>query len=62
MNVHDPFLELDEDPDEALAVVTGRARGYGPFAALCLAQAITSGRYPDGWVPLRDLPRRGSRA
>jgi len=52
----DPLLELDEDPDEALAVVTGRARGYRPFAAICLAQAISRGDYPDGWIPLRDLP------
>jgi hypothetical protein len=55
------FLELDEDPDEALAVITGRARGYKPFAALVLAQAITAGRYPDGWVPLRELPAGGKK-
>jgi hypothetical protein len=42
-------MELDEDPDEALAVITGQARGCKAYAAICLADAIKHGDYPAGW-------------
>lgn len=45
-------MELDEDPDEALAVILGQARGSKAYAAICLADAIKHGDYPAGWDKL----------
>ena len=42
-------IELDEDPDETLAVIEGRAKGSKAYAAICLADAIRHGDYPEGW-------------
>lgn len=42
-------LLLDEDPDEALAVIEGRAKGSKAYAVICLAAAIRHGDYPEGW-------------
>jgi hypothetical protein len=44
-------MELDDDPDVAVAVLTGNARGDKSYAALCLRIAITAGRWPRGWYP-----------
>lgn len=46
---HSANLELDEDPDEALAVILGERKGWKPYAAICLADAIRHGDYPTGW-------------
>lgn len=46
------YQALDEDPDAALAVVTGRHRGSRAYAVICLAQAIQRGDYPAGWARL----------
>jgi hypothetical protein len=46
------YLALDEDPDAALAVITGQRKGSKAYAAICLAQAIQRGSYPDGWARL----------
>lgn len=43
------LLELDEDPDEALKVILGQAKGWKPYAAICLTQAIQHGDLPAGW-------------
>jgi hypothetical protein len=43
--------ELDDDPDEAVAVLTGNARGDRAYAALCLRIAIAAGSWPQGWRP-----------
>lgn len=43
---------LDDDPDEALAVIEGRHKGSQAWAALCLAEAIRCGNYPEGWIRL----------
>lgn len=40
------WLELDEDPDAALAVITGKHRGSKEYALICLADAIRHGDYP----------------
>ena len=46
----DPALRaLDEDPDEALAVLAGEHRGSKAWAAICLADAIRHGDYPASW-------------
>lgn len=42
-------LALDEDPDAALAVITGQHRGSKAYAVICLADAIRHGDYPSGW-------------
>ncbi len=47
------LLALDEDPDEALAVIKGAHRGNKAYAAICLADAIRHGDYPEEW---RKLP------
>jgi hypothetical protein len=41
-----PGMALDEDPDEALAVIQGRTKGSKAYAAICLADAIRHGDYP----------------
>lgn len=41
-----PDIALDEDPDEALAVLQGRAKGSKEWAAICLEDAIRHGDYP----------------
>lgn len=46
------LLAPDEDPDAALAVITGQHKGSKAYAAICLAQAIQRGDYPAGWVRL----------
>jgi hypothetical protein len=43
------LMEMDEDPDEALAVILGERRGDKAYAAICLAAAIRRGRYPRAW-------------
>jgi len=43
---------LDEDPDAALEVIMGRHRGSKAWAAICLADAIRHGDYPQGWRKL----------
>jgi len=45
-------LALDEDPDAALAVITGQHRGSKAYAVICLADAIRHGSYPSGWTRL----------
>lgn len=37
---------LDEDPDEALAVIEGRAKGSIEWARICLADAAKHGDFP----------------
>lgn len=49
-------LALDEDPDAALAVITGQRKGSRAYAAICLADAIRNGCYPAGWDRLGDPP------
>jgi hypothetical protein len=43
------MMELDEDPNEALAVILGQARGDRAYAVICLADAIRHGDYPACW-------------
>lgn len=40
------LMALDEDPDEAVAVLEGRARGDKRWAAICLADALAHGDLP----------------
>jgi hypothetical protein len=42
-------MELDEDPDEALAVILGKTKGNKAYAVICLADAIKHGDYPAEW-------------
>jgi hypothetical protein len=49
VKVESRLMALDEDPDAALDVITGRHRGNKAYAALCLADAIRHGDYPEGW-------------
>jgi hypothetical protein len=46
----------DEDPDAALDVIMGRHRGSKAYAAICLADAIRHGDYPEGWQPMTRAP------
>jgi hypothetical protein len=46
-------LARDDDPDEALTVILGGARGDRDYALLCLSMAIARGTYPRGWDPRR---------
>jgi hypothetical protein len=50
------LMALDEDPDAALAVITGKHRGNKAWAAVCLADAIRHGDYPGDWRRLTPLP------
>ncbi len=43
------LMAEDEDPDAALAVMLGEAKGSKAWAAICLADAIRHGDYPQGW-------------
>jgi len=52
-------LALDEDPDAALEVITGKRRGSKAYAAVCLADAIRHGDYPAGW---RRLDEKGKQS
>jgi hypothetical protein len=45
------LLALDDDPDEAVAVLTGNAKGDRAYAAICLRVAIRAGAWPRGWHP-----------
>jgi hypothetical protein len=47
------LLAADEDPEEALAVILGGARGDRDYALLCLDMAIRAGTWPRGWEPRR---------
>jgi hypothetical protein len=47
------FLAADDDPEEALTVILGGARGDREYALICLGQAIGRGQYPRGWEPRR---------
>jgi hypothetical protein len=47
------FLAADDDPEEALTVLLGGARGDHIYAALCLDMALRAGVYPRGWEPRR---------
>ena len=43
--------ELDDDPDEAVAVLTGNAGGDKGYASVCLRIAIAAGSSQRGWYP-----------
>ena len=45
------LVALDDDPDEAVAVLTGNAMGDRAYAAICLGVAIRAGAWPRGWHP-----------
>lgn len=46
------FLELDDDPDEILAVLLStHSRTTRRYAVASLNVAIRAGSYPRGWFP-----------